>query len=202
MRKIYIRTDNPQKRNVEMIANSILDGNVVLIPGDTSYMFAIKIGDKNALEKLHFIKKDKKRKFYSILLRNLSDLSLYTDISNQNFSFIKRYLPGSFTFIVKASRKIPKIMLEKRKEIGIRLSDSPFMTMLSNLVGEPFLVSTAARDNEEIFSDPEMDFPEWLNAVDIFADGGYVPFEQTTVVQIGYDEFEIVREGKGIIENF
>ncbi len=202
MRKIYIHIDNPQKRNVEMIAESILNGNVVLIPGDTSYLFAIKIGDKSALEKLYLIKKDKKRKFYSIALRNLSDLSIYTDISNQHFSFIKRYLPGPFTFIVKASREIPKIMLEKRKEIGIRLPDSLFMDMLSDMVGEPILVSTASRDGEEIFSDPETDFPEWLNSVDIVVDGGYIPPELTTVVQLDDEEFEIIREGKGTIEDF
>ena len=178
------------------------NGGVVLIPGDTSYLLAVKIGKKSALDKLNRIKQSKKRKFYSLIFKDLSDIARYADIDNRHFSLLKRCLPGAYTFILTASREIPKIMLENRKEIGIRIPESRFLNDLVEAMGEPIVVSTASNDDGEEFCDPEEDSPDWLGFVDLLVDGGYIAMDLTTIVQLSGDEYEIVREGKGNVDIF
>ena len=202
MERIKVHTDNPERRAVEKAVDVLESGGVVLLPGDTSYLLAVKIGKKGALEKLNRIKQTKKRKFYSLIFKDLSDISRYADIDNRHFNLLKRCLPGAYTFILTASREIPKIMLENRKEIGIRIPDSSFLNDLVETLGEPIVVSTASNENDEEFCDPEEDSPDWLGFVDLLVDGGYLAMEQTTIVQLSGDEYEIVREGKGDIDIF
>ena len=202
MERIKVHTENPEKRVIDKVVSVIESGGVALIPGDTSYILAVKIGKKGALEKLNRIRQTKKRKFYSLVFMDLSDISRYADIDNRHFSLLKRCLPGAYTFILTASREIPKIMLENRKEIGIRIPDSRFISALVEEIGEPLVVSTASCDEGEEFCDPEEDSPDWLGFVDLLVDGGYLSMEQTTIVQLSGDEYEIVREGKGDIDIF
>ena len=130
MERIKIHLDNPEKRAVDKAVSVLESGGVVLLPGDTSYLLAVKIGKKNALDKLNRIKQTKKRKFYSLVFKDLSDISRYADIDNRHFNLLKRCLPGAYTFILSASREIPKIMLENRKEIGIRIPENRFLNDL------------------------------------------------------------------------
>ena len=202
MEKIKVHIDNPEKRAVDKAAAVLENGGVALVPGDTSYLLAVKIGKKGALEKLNRIKQTKKRKFYSLVFKDLSDISRYADIDNRHFNLLKRCLPGAYTFILSASREIPKIMLENRKEIGIRIPESSFLSALIDEIGEPLVVSTASCDEGDDFCDPEEDSPDWLGFVDLLVDGGYIAMDLTTVVQLSGDEYEIVREGRGSIDIF
>ena len=202
MEKIKVHIDNPEKRAVDKAAAVLENGGVALVPGDTSYLLAVKIGKKGALEKLNRIKQTKKRKFYSLVFKDLSDISRYADIDNRHFNLLKRCLPGAYTFILSASREIPKIMLENRKEIGIRIPESSFLSTLIDEIGEPLVVSTASCDEGDDFCDPEEDSPDWLGFVDLLVDGGYIAMDLTTVVQLSGDEYEIVREGRGSTDIF
>ncbi|HNW81612.1 MAG TPA: L-threonylcarbamoyladenylate synthase [bacterium] len=202
METVQVHLLNPQPRTLEKIANVINSGGVVLLPGDTAYFLAVKIGKKSALEKLNLIKQTKKRKFYSVVFRDLSDIAKYADIDNRHFSLLKRCLPGPYTFILNASRDIPKIMLENRREIGIRIPDSVFISKLIEQIGEPLIVSTASNEDGVSFNDPAEDAPAWLGYVDMIVDGGYIPAELTTIIRLNSDEYEIVREGKGPADIF
>ena len=202
MERISVHLNNPERRAVDKAVNVLESGGVVLVPGDTSYLLAVKIGKKNALEKLNRIKQSKKRKFYSLIFKDLSDISRYADIDNRHFNLLKRCLPGAYTFILSASREIPKIMLENRKEIGIRIPENRFLNDLVEAVGEPIVVSTASNEEGEEFCDPDEDAPDWLGFVDLLVDGGYIAMDLTTIVQLSGDEYEIVREGKGDVDIF
>ena len=202
MERIKVHIDNPEKRAVDKAVSVIESGGIALLPGDTSYLLAAKIGKKSALEKLNRIKQTKKQKFYSIIFKDLSDISRYADIDNRHFSLLKRCLPGAYTFILSASREIPKIMLENRKEIGIRIPESRFISTLLEEIGEPLVVSTASSENGDEFCDPDEDSPDWLGFVDLLVDGGYIASDQTTIVRLNGDEYEIVREGKGSVDIF
>jgi len=197
MEKIPIHLQNPQPRSLEKIIDVLNDSGVVLLPGDTSYFLAIKMGKKGALDKLNRIKQTKKRKYYSIIFKDLSDIAKYADIDNRHFNLLKRCLPGPYTFILTASRDIPKIMLENRKEVGIRIPESRFISELLDMLGEPLVVSTASSEEGGDFNDPEEDEPEWLHMIDLLVDGGFVVPELTTIVKLNGDEYEIIREGKG-----
>ena len=202
MERISVHLNNPERRAVDKAASVLESGGVVLVPGDTSYLLAVKIGKKNALDKLNRIKQTKKRKFYSLIFKDLSDISRYADIDNRHFNLLKRCLPGAYTFILSASREIPKIMLENRKEIGIRIPESRFLNDLVEAMCEPIVVSTASNEEGEEFCDPDEDAPDWLGFVDLLVDGGYIAMDLTTIVQLSGDEYEIVREGKGDVDIF
>ncbi len=202
MERISVHLNNPERRAVDKAVNVLESGGVVLVPGDTSYLLAVKIGKKSALDKLNRIKQSKKRKFYSLIFKDLSDIARYADIDNRHFNLLKRCLPGAYTFILTASREIPKIMLENRKEIGIRIPESRFLNDLVEALGEPIVVSTASNEDGEEFCDPEEDAPDWLGFVDLLVNGGYIAMDQTTIVQLSGDEYEIVREGKGDTDIF
>ena len=202
MERISVHLNNPERRAVDKAASVLESGGVVLVPGDTSYLLAVKIGKKSALDKLNRIKQTKKRKFYSLIFKDLSDISRYADIDNRHFNLLKRCLPGAYTFILSASREIPKIMLENRKEIGIRIPESRFLNDLVEAMCEPIVVSTASNEEGEEFCDPDEDAPDWLGFVDLLVDGGYIAMDLTTIVQLSGDEYEIVREGKGDVDIF
>ena len=202
MERISVHLNNPERRAVDKAASVLESGGVVLVPGDTSYLLAVKIGKKNALDKLNRIKQTRKRKFYSLIFKDLSDISRYADIDNRHFNLLKRCLPGAYTFILSASREIPKIMLENRKEIGIRIPESRFLNDLVEAMCEPIVVSTASNEEGEEFCDPDEDAPDWLGFVDLLVDGGYIAMDLTTIVQLSGDEYEIVREGKGDVDIF
>lgn len=197
MERITVHLDNPQKRVIEQTVEVLNRGGVVLLPGDTAYFLAIGIGKKNALEKLNRIKQNKKRKYYSVVFRDLSEIANYTNIDNRHFNLLKRCFPGPYTFIVSASKDIPKIMLQKRKEIGIRVPESIFINELINAYEAPLVVSTASNADGEEFNDPDEDEPTWLGHVDLVVESGYIYPELTTIVKLDDDEYEIVREGKG-----
>jgi tRNA threonylcarbamoyl adenosine modification protein (Sua5/YciO/YrdC/YwlC family) len=202
MERVSIHPENPQTRVVEKAVKTLRDGGVVLMPGDTSYFLAIKIGKKNALDKLNRIKQTKKRKYYSLLFRDLSEIAKYTDLDNKHFNLLKRCLPGPYTFILNASKDIPKIMLQNRKEVGIRIPESKFTDILVEMMGEPIVVSTATSEDGTEFNDPDDDSPDWLGYVDLMIDGGYVHPELTTIIRLNEDEYEVLREGKGTPEIF
>lgn len=202
MERISVHLNNPERRAVDKAVNVLESGGVVLVPGDTSYLLAVKIGKKSALDKLNRIKQSKKRKFYSLIFKDLSDIARYADIDNRHFNLLKRCLPGAYTFILTASREIPKIMLENRKEIGIRIPESRFLNDLVEALGEPIVVSTASNEDGEEFCDPDEDAPDWLGFVDLLVDGGYIAMDLTTIVQLSGDEYEIVRDGKGNVDIF
>jgi len=197
MERIEVHLENPQKRTIDKAVNVLNSGGVVLLPGDTAYFLAIGIGKKNALEKLNKIKQNKKRKYYSVVFRDLSEIANYTNIDNRHFNLLKRCFPGPYTFIVSASKDIPKIMLQKRKEIGIRIPESVFINELINAYGAPLVVSTASNDDGDVFNDPDEDDPNWLGLVDLVVESGYVFPELTTIIKLDGDEYEVVREGKG-----
>ncbi len=199
MEHLKIHRDNPPVRAVSRCADTVNRGGVVLIPGDTSYLLAVKVGNKGALERLNRIKGRQKRKYYSVVLKGFSDIARYADISDIQYRLMKRVFPGPYTFIVKASREIPKIMLQKRKEIGIRMPDEPFVSLLVDMIDAPLLVSTAVTNSVDVLEDPEQFGDEWNHGVDTLVDAGIIPAQLTSVINITGDEWVVVREGKGDI---
>ena len=201
MEKLKVHLLNPNKRAVTKAVEVLDSSGVVLLPGDTSYLLAVKIGDKKALEKLNLIKKNRGKKFYSVALSDLSQVSTYADLSDKHYTFIKRLVPGPYTFLVKASKNIPRVMLEKRKEIGLRIPDSALIAAIIEELGRPLIVSTArSTEDEDFFTDPDLDGEDkfsWLARVDLLLDGGYVLPELTTIIALSGDEYEVIRVGKG-----
>jgi tRNA threonylcarbamoyl adenosine modification protein (Sua5/YciO/YrdC/YwlC family) len=199
-----IHPDNPQARLVRQAVDIVRRGGVIVYPTDSSYALGCQIGDKRALDRIREIRRLNDRHNFTLVGRNLSELSAYTKMGNQAHRWIKNLTPGPYTFILPATKQVPKrLMNPKRKTIGIRIPDNRIALALCEELSEPLLSSTLILPGEEM---PMMDPYEMRDiighAVDLIIDGGYCGYEPTSVVLFDEDEPEVVRVGKGDVSLF
>ncbi len=197
--KIY--PENPNPREINRVLKALQDGELIVYPTDTVYAVGCDALNVRAVERLCKMKGiDPTKNNLSIVCSDLSNLSEYAQVSNAVFKVMKRNLPGPFTFILPAGRKLPKIY-KNRKEVGIRVPDNEIALTLVRELGSP-LLSMSVRDEDEVMeysTDPELIHEKYAEHVSIVIDGGYGEFEPSTVVNAMDDEMEIIRQGKGIL---
>ncbi|MDX1706094.1 L-threonylcarbamoyladenylate synthase [Pseudidiomarina sp.] len=199
-----IHPDNPQTRLVQQAAQIILNGGVAVYPTDSGYAIGCRIGEKNAMERICRIREIDKDHHFTLMCRDLSELSDYARVDNQAFRLLKNNTPGRYTFILKGTKEVPKRLLNsKRKTIGIRVSDDPIIVALLAALGEPLMsTSLVLGDHDFAESDPD-DIREQLERqVDVIIDGGHRGEAPTTVVDMADDEVKITREGSGDVSPF
>ena len=189
-------------RDVDKIVNILRDGGLVVYPTDSVYALGCDALNVRAVEKICKLKDLNPAKTnLSIICNNLGNISEYAKVSNSVFKLMKRNLPGPFTFILNATNNLPKIY-KNRKEVGIRIPDNNIILTLVEELGNPIL-TTSIHDDDEIIeysTDPELIYEKYRDIVDVVIDGGYGGLEPSTVVDCTEDEIEIVRQGKGILE--
>ena len=177
------------------------DGGVVVMPTDTVYGLTCGINHHDAIKRIYKLKDMDPKKPLSILVGDMSAVGKYAKgVSTPAFRILKRVLPGPFTFIFEASAEVPKIMLRKRRTIGIRMPDNPIALALLAEMGEP-LLSSSIRDPEQLFvNDPEEIEKSLGNHVDMVIDGGILTPTPSTVVDLSGPEPVLLRDGKGDVE--
>ena len=182
-------------------AQVLRDGGVVVMPTDTVYGLTCGINHHDAIKRIYKLKDMDPKKPLSILVGDMSAVGKYAKgVSTPAFRILKRVLPGPFTFIFEASAEVPKIMLRKRRTIGIRMPDNPIALALLAEMGEP-LLSSSIRDPEELFvNDPEEIEKSLGNHVDMVIDGGILTPTPSTVVDLSGPEPVLLRDGKGDVE--
>lgn len=191
---------NPEPWLVAQVVQILKRGGVVVIPTDTVYAYACSLADRDAPKKLYEIKDISPAKRLSILVPDLKTAARYTrDIPNPVFRTLRRILPGPYTFIFQASGELPRYMFRKRRTVGIRLPDSPIVLAILAELGEPLLASSVQSSPDEFMLDPVEIEEVSGNKVDIVVDGGRLPNEPSTIVDLTGDEPVITREGKGDI---
>lgn len=177
---------------------------VVVVPTDTVYSFATRLGNAKGfdrLAKLKGIRPDKAH--FSLLCEDLSGLSLHAQhIPNPVFKLMKRVLPGPYTFVLKASGEVPKLFKSAKKTIGIRVPNHPVALALLRELGQPLVVSSVHDEDDllEYTTDPELIAERWGHAVDLVVDGGIGQLEASTVIDCSSGEPEVVREGLGPVD--
>ena len=198
--KIY--PENPNPREINRVVKALQDGELIVYPTDTVYAVGCDALNVRAVERLCKMKGiDPSKNNLSIVCSDLSNLSEYAQVSNAVFKVMKRNLPGPFTFILPAGRKLPKIY-KNRKEVGIRVPDNEIALTFVRELGSP-LLSMSVRDEDEVMeysTDPELIHEKYAEHVSIVIDGGYGDFEPSTVVNAMDDEMEIIRQGRGILQ--
>ncbi len=202
MIKIY--PENPAPKHIKMVIDALENGGVVIFPTDTVYALGCSINKPKALDKIAQLKGIKKEKaHFSFLVNDLSMLSEFTKpFDNKTFRLMRKNLPGPFTFILNANSNIPKIFQSKKKTIGFRIPENNILTSIIEELGTP-LVSTSIHDDDEILeytTDPELIYEKYKDRVDLVINGGYGDNVASTVVDCTGDEPEIIRQGKGILE--
>lgn len=202
---IRVHPDNPHERAIDQIVEVLKSGGLIIYPSDTVYGLGCDITNTKAMEKLCLIKGVKLDKSqFSFVCNDLSHLSEYTKpISNPNFKLLRRALPGPFTFVLEASNNLPN-SFKHRKTVGIRVPDHLVPQMIVEKLGNP-IASTSIRDEDEIIeytTDPELIVEKYDKLVDLVIDSGMGDNVASSIIDISGGEIEILREGKGDINEF
>jgi tRNA threonylcarbamoyl adenosine modification protein (Sua5/YciO/YrdC/YwlC family) len=198
-----IHPTHPEPRKIAQVVECLKKGGIIVYPTDTVYSMGCDMLNSKALERLVLIKQIKLEKAnFSLICHDLSHLTEYSkQLSNPVFKLMRNSLPGPYTFILEASKAIPKIFSDKKKTVGIRVPDNTIARSIVQALGNP-IVSTSVHDDDTIIdytTDPELIAEKWGNRVDMVIDGGMGGLEPSTIISCVSDEIEVLREGKGSI---
>lgn len=194
-----LHPDNPNPRNLRAIVECLSAGGVIVYPTDTIYGFGCDIFQPKAIERICRIKHiDPQKAQLSFVCYDLSDLSRYTkSISTPLYRLLKHYLPGPFTFILPASKEVPKLLQTKRHTIGLRVPDNNIARSIVLELGHPILSTSLPGEMVEEYTDPEQIADKFDKLVDIVVDGGIGGMIPSTIVDCTTDAYEVIREGAG-----
>ncbi len=195
----YVHPDNPQARLITQAAAIIRNGGVVIYPTDSGYALGCQLENKSALDRVCRIRKIDDKHNFTLLCRDLSELSLYARVDNSAFRLLKNNTPGAYTFIFKGTKEVPRrLMNAKRKTIGIRVPDNKIALDLLEALGEPMMSTTLILPGNDVTeSDPEEIRDKLEHAVDLIINGGYLGEQPTTVIDFSEDEPVVARRGAG-----
>ncbi len=201
---LQIHPDNPQLRLINQAVAVMRKGGVVVYPTDSCYAIGCHIGDKAAQDKIRKIRQLDDNHDFTLVCRDLSEISLYAKIDNSSYKSIKSLTPGPFTFILKATREVPRrLQNPKRKTIGIRIPDNSIALALLEALEEPIMSSTLQMPGDDFpLSDPEEIYERLGKLVDIVIDGGACELEPTSVIELMNEAPVIRRHGRGDVSQF
>ncbi len=195
----YIHPDNPQQRLIRQACELIRKGEVIVYPTDSGYAIGCQMEDKAAMEQICRIRQIGKDHNFTLMCRDMSELSVYARVDNTAFRQIKNNTPGPYTFILKATKEVPKrLQNPKRKTIGIRVPDNAITLQLLEELGEPLMSTTLILPGEsQAEFDPDEIREKLEKQVGLIIHGGYLGEQPTTVVDMSEGGAEIIREGSG-----
>ncbi len=194
-----IHPENPQLRLIRQAANIIKKGGVVVYPTDSAYAIGCQLENKIALDRIRQLRKLDEKHNFTLVCRDLSELSTYAIVDNSAFRLIKSNTPGPYTFILKASPEVPRRLLHpKRKTIGLRVPDSKIVQDLLSELNQPLMsVSLVLPDHDYPFVDAQEIHERLCSQVDLIIDGGPCSMTPTTIVDLVEGTPQILRVGKG-----
>lgn len=199
-----VHPEDPQQRLIRRAVEIVRDGGLMVYPTDSCYALGCQIGDKSAMERVRRIRQVDEHHHFTLVCRDLSELGQYAIVDNIQYRSLKAATPGSYTFILKASREVPKRLLNPRRNtIGVRVPDHNVVRALLEEMGEPILSSTLMLPGDELpLNDMDEIRARLEHDVEVVLDGGSCGVEMTTVVDLTGDMPAIVRRGKGSIAPF
>ena len=199
---LKIHSINPEPRLIGKAVEVLQHGGIIIYPTDTVYGIGCSIENKNAIEKIYLIKRQCEDKPFSFVCSDLTHISSYAHVSNAAFKIMKRLIPGPYTFILPAQRmkNLPKILVSKRKTVGIRVPASPTALALVHALGHPVLSTSVTSPDGEILNDPDEIGQQFKNRVEMILDSGPLVSEPSTVIDLTGNEAEVIRYGSGSIE--
>lgn len=199
-----IHPENPQLRLIRQTADIIRRGGVIVYPTDSSYALGCQIGNKNALTKIRQIRRLQQQHNFTLVCRDLSELATYAKVDNSAYRLIRSNTPGAYTFILLATREVPRRLVHPRKKtIGIRVPDNLICQALLEELAEPIMSTTLILPGDKYpLSDPAEIRDMLQHKVDLIVDGGYGGLEITTMISLETGSPEVIREGLGDIAPF
>ena len=197
MKRLLIHPENPQIRHIRAATEILKTGGLIVYPTDSVYGLGCDLSNKNAIEKIYQCKGHDKRKLLSFICPDLKEISEYAYVPDFAYKIMRRLLPGPYTFILNATKRVPRILLEKRKTVGIRVPDNAVCQALLAELGRPIISTSARLSDQSFLGDPEEIAETFKHIAEIFLDSGTGGLESSTVIDFTGEEPVIVRQGKG-----
>jgi tRNA threonylcarbamoyl adenosine modification protein (Sua5/YciO/YrdC/YwlC family) len=196
---VEIHAANPQKRLISRAVEVIRDGGVIVYPTDSCYALGCGLGDKPSMERIRRIRQLDNSHNFTLVCRDLSEIATYARLDNSAFRLLKALTPGPYTFILQASREVPRrLQNPRRKTIGLRVPRHPIARALLESLGEPLMSSTLVLPGVDVpLTDPDEMLAQLKSRVDLVIDGGYCGVEPTTVLDLTGPTPKVLRHGRG-----
>lgn len=201
-RILYVHPDNPQPRLIKQAAEAIRNSKMIVYPTDSGYAIGWSMDNVNAPKTVAKIREVDKLHFFSVICENISQISEFALVDNIAFRIIKSHTPGAYTFILPATRRVPKkLQHQHRKSIGVRLPNHQVVIDLVKELGEPFMSSSLELHNTEVDELDSSEINDLIgHSLEFIIDSGYTPAEPSTVVELLDDGPQVIREGKGVVD--
>ena len=198
---LSINPVNPQPRLIKKVVDVLQNDGIIIYPTDTVYGLGCSIFSKKAMKRLYLIKNVNQKKPLTFICANQTEVQKYTQgIPTDVFKLLRRKLPGPYTFVFKASKIVPKMMLTPRNSVGLRWPDYPIANEIVSAFGNPILSSSLRISADELYEDPQEIHERYKKQVDLIVDGGSIFAENSTIVDFSHGGIEITRMGKGSVE--
>jgi len=199
---VTINPKNPQPRLVRKVVEVLKEGGVVGYPTDTIYGIGCDLFNPEAIRRIHRLKKLEGKKLLSFICSDLKDISRYAYVSTYAYKIMKRLLPGPYTFVLKATKLVPKIAMTKQNTVGIRIPDNKICLALVKELGHPIVSTSVYKPDEGLYNDPAGIEERFGKQLDLVIDGGMIVAEHSSMVDLTGDFPKVIRKGKGDVSLF
>jgi tRNA threonylcarbamoyl adenosine modification protein (Sua5/YciO/YrdC/YwlC family) len=190
---LSINPHNPQNRLIRKVVEILDQGGLIIYPTDTFYGIGCDLFNKKSIKRIYQLKRRPLAKPFSFVCADLKDISVYAQVSNHAYRIMKRSLPGPYTFVLEGTRLVPKLMLTRRRTVGIRVPNNKICLAIVKGLGRPIISTSVHLDEPSVIHDT------YSSLVEMVIDGGVISHEPSTVVSLIDDRPEVIREGKGEI---
>ncbi|MFA8342568.1 MAG: L-threonylcarbamoyladenylate synthase [Rhodothermaceae bacterium] len=195
-----LHPETPQLRYIHKAVEVLKKGGIIIYPTDTVYGIGCDIFNHEAVKTIYQIKNEANTKLFSFMCHNLKDISKYAKVSDHSYKVMKRCLPGPFTFVLPASKEVPKKLWTKRKTVGIRIPDHQVAQLLAEELGNPIISTSVTNRKGEVLFNP-LEIKTIFNMqVDLMLSSGALNGQPSTIVDLSNDDLEVIREGGGDLE--
>ncbi len=199
---ITINPKNPQIRLIRKVAEVLKEGGVIGYPTDTIYGVGCDLFHQEAIRKIHRLKGIDEKKPLSFICSDLKDIRRYAYVSNYAYKMMKRLLPGPYTFILEATKLVPKIAMTKQKTVGIRIPDNRICLALVKELGNPIISTSVNKPDEGLYNDPSEIGERFGKQLDLVIDGGVIVAEHSSIIDLSGEAPKVIRKGKGDVSLF
>ena len=194
---LQINPENPQPRLVTRVAEALGQGGIIAYPTDTTYGIGCSIFNKRGIERIYLLKQRERKKPFSFICADLSEIARYARVSNYAYKVMKRFLPGPYTFVLNATSLVPDLLLTRQKTVGIRIPANRICLAVVRELGHPIITTSANRSGEEPIGDPSLVNDEMGAELDLVIDGGILTADVSSVVSLIDDVPAVLRAGIG-----
>lgn len=197
--RIEVNPQHPEPRKIQRAADALNAGDVIVYPTDSVYAIGCALGHKRSIDRIYHLTGKNESQPLALVCTDLSDIAKYAVVENTHYRLLKRLLPGPYTFVLPATREVPRMLLSKQKTVGIRVPDHPVALALTKAVGLPIVSTSASYRGEDPLNDPA-DIVTRFKGIEIVLDAGFCGVVPSTVVDLTGREPVIVREGAGPVD--